>query len=148
MALGTGKRPLALVSGFELPVGVIVLLPALTHEDALAEPTEGGHACLGFRHVTDRPAPSLVPDQPADRASLEVRFIVRPENPERHSVVELDRVVLALVAVDAGRHESSHRLALVEELLQARLGIIAGVLVGLVKPEGRPRKVGDDVTNR
>ena len=73
---------------------------------------------------------------------------MRPENPERHSVVELDRVVLALVAVDAGRHEPSHRLALVEELLQARLGIIAGVLIGLVEPKGRARKVGDDVTNR
>ena len=51
-AFGTGERPFALVGGVELAVGVVVFLAALAHEDALAEPAEGGDASLSFRHVT------------------------------------------------------------------------------------------------
>jgi hypothetical protein len=90
----------------------------------------------------------VIADQPADRTTLEVGLVVRSENPERHAVVELDRVVLALVAMNAGRHQPCDRLALVEELLQARLGIIAGVLVSLIEPQGGPRQVGNDVAER
>ena len=141
-ALRTCECPLALVGHLELPMGVVVFLAALRHEDALAKPAECSDAGLGFGHVSLRPAPCFITDQPADRTTLKVRLV------ERHAVGELDRVVLALVAVNAGRHEPCDRLALIEELLQARLGIIAGILVGLIEPEGGPRQVGNDVAQR
>ena len=122
---------------------VVVLLAALRHEHALAQPAERGDARLGLGHVTDRPAPRLIADEPADRAALEVRLVVCAEHPERHSISEMDRRVPLLVPV-AGK-ERLHRRAVLEELVQPRLRLILGVVVGLVEPQRRAGQVGDDV---
>ena len=133
-ALGAGKRPLTLVSRFEFAVCVVILFAALAHEDTLAQPTECRDAGLRFRHVSLGPTPRFIPDEPADRTSLEVGLVVCAQNPERHAIGELDCVVLALVAVNACWHQAGYRFALIEEFLQARLGIVACIFIGLVEP--------------
>ena len=55
----------------------------------------------------------------------------------------MDGAVFLFVAI--ARVEGFDRSTFVEELLQARLALVLGVLIGLIKPQGWPRKIGDDV---
>ncbi len=142
-AMRAGKHPLPLVRGSKLAVGIVILVATLREKRALTQPAEGRHTRLGFSHVTARPPPRFVPDEPPDGATLQVAFVVRPHHPERHSIAEVNRGVPLLVWV--GGVEGADRLALVKELLQAALALVLGIFIGLVQPQGWAGEVRDNV---
>ena len=138
-----GKHPLALVGRGKLRVRVVFCKAALGAEDALAQPAEG--RCAGFRlgHVPRRPAPGLISNQPADGAALQVALVVRTLHPQGHAIGKVDGGVAQFVFVC--RVQGFNRQAVVEEFSESPLGLIACVVVILVKPQGRPGEVRDDV---
>ena len=141
--MGAFKGPFSLIGGFELSMGIVVLLPALGHEQALAQPTEGSDARLSLSHVPRRPAPSLVPDEPSNGAALQVGLVVSAQHPKRHAIGEVLRRRLELVAVP--RVECLDRGTLIEDVTKATLSLVASIVIGLVKPQGGAGQVGDDV---
>jgi hypothetical protein len=109
---------------------IVVILAALRHKQALAEPTERSDAGFGFCHMTDGPPPRLVPNEPTDRTPLEVGFVMCAENPQRHAVGEVNRGEALLVTVSWIK--STNWQALIEELLQSAFALVLGIVVGLV----------------
>lgn len=93
----TGKHPFALVGCLELVVRIVTGKPSLRTEDALAKPTECGRSSFG--HVALRPAPSLVTNQPADGAALQVALVVGSGYPECHAIGKVNGGIAQLVLV-------------------------------------------------
>jgi hypothetical protein len=93
--------------------------------------------------VSGWPAPSLIPDEPADGTALQVGLVVRTQHPEGHAIGEVLGGRLELVSI--ARVEGFDGRAFVEDVAQAAFGLVTGVIVGLVQPQGRPGQVGDDV---
>ena len=122
---------------------VVVLLTALAHEQALAQPAEGGDTGLGFSHVAGGPAPCFIADEPANGSPLQIGLVVGTEHPQRHAVGEVLRGGLELVAV--AWVERLHCGALVKDASKSALRLVTRIVIGLVQPERRAGQVGDDV---
>ena len=139
--------PFLLRAAAERKVGVVIHLTGLRRKENLAEPAECRHPCLGFRHVPRRPLPSLVTDEPPDRAALEVLLVVRPEHPRGHAVDERDLVALGLVSVPSASagDEPTHGCGAFPERHESAFELIFRLIVLLIQPEHRPGHVGDDV---
>ena len=98
-AMGATELPFSLVGSLVFAVGIVSLKAALAQEDALTQPAECRHTRLSLRHVTNRPAPSLVSNQPPDRAALQIALVVGTGHPEGHAIGKMDGGISLLVAV-------------------------------------------------
>ena len=123
------------------------LLPcpsALTHEDSLAHPTEGGDARAQFGEVTGRCHPALVGDGITQGQALKVGLVPQAATVERHAVEVRRRRAIHVVNRDAGLH----RRAVVPHWPHVAKGEVLRFRIRALENTGRAGSVGDDVASQ